>query len=66
MLVLSRKVGQRIQIGRNVTLTVVSLRGGRVRVGIDAPDEVRVLRGELGTEWLEEASDALPEPALVE
>ena len=35
MLVLPRKAGQRIQIGRSVTLTIVSLKGGHVRIGIN-------------------------------
>lgn len=47
MLVLSRKVGEHIRIGENITLTVVELQGGRVRLGIAAPAEVPVLRSEL-------------------
>ncbi len=47
MLVLSRKPGQMLQIGDNVTLTVLEVHGNTVRVGIEAPREVRILRGEL-------------------
>ena len=47
MLVLSRKPMQRIVIGDNIRITVVGLDGGRVRLGIDAPPQVSVLRGEL-------------------
>jgi len=47
MLVLSRKTSQRILIGENIQITVVGVEGGRVRLGIDAPSDVVVLRGEL-------------------
>lgn len=47
MLVLARKASQTIQIGKDVTLTVLGVSGNTVRLGIDAPKEVPVLRGEL-------------------
>jgi len=47
MLVLSRKVGERIHIGNDIIVTVLSVRGGRVRVGIEAPDGVQIKREEL-------------------
>jgi carbon storage regulator len=47
MLVLSRKVGQRMVIGDNITLVVTSISGNRVIVGIEAPKHVKVIRGEL-------------------
>ena len=47
MLVLSRKSTERIQIGDNVVVTVLEIRGSKVRIGIDAPKEVHVLRMEL-------------------
>jgi len=47
MLVLSRRVNERILIGNNVTITVVRVDGGLVRIGIDAPKEVSVMREEL-------------------
>lgn len=47
MLVLSRKLNEKIQIGDDVTITVVELLQDRVRLGITAPEHVRVLRGEL-------------------
>ena len=47
MLVLSRKQSQQITLGKSITITVLSVQGGRVRLGIDAPRSVRVLRGEL-------------------
>ena len=47
MLVMTRKVGERIVIGDNVTITVVRIAGGMVRIGIDAPPEYTVVRREL-------------------
>jgi len=47
MLVLSRKVGQEIVIGHNVRLTVVAVRGDKVRLGFVAPPDVPILRYEL-------------------
>ena len=47
MLVLSRKLQQEIVIGDEVTVTVLSVKGNTVRLGINAPKDVRVLRGEL-------------------
>jgi len=47
MLVLSRKVGESIVINESIRLTVVQVKNGRIRLGIDAPPEVRVLREEL-------------------
>ena len=47
MLVLNRKVGERIVIGDEVVLTVVAVHGQQVRIGIDAPASVPVWREEL-------------------
>ncbi|MBM3967658.1 MAG: hypothetical protein FJ308_21775 [Planctomycetes bacterium] len=47
MLVLSRKEGERIVIGDNITLVVSKVSGNRVTIGIEAPREVKVVRGEL-------------------
>ena len=47
MLVLSRKVDQRIRIGENIEIVVVSIDGDHVKLGIEAPREIRVLRNEL-------------------
>jgi carbon storage regulator len=54
MLVLSRKQGESLRIDSNIRVTVVSLSKGRVKLGIDAPDHIRVLRSEL-LDW--EADD---------
>ena len=47
MLVLTRKQSEKIQIGENITITVVRMKGKAVRLGIEAPNNVNVLRGEL-------------------
>ena len=47
MLVLSRKERQSIRLGDDITVTIVRLSGDQVRLGIDAPREIRVLRDEL-------------------
>lgn len=48
MLVLSRKLRESIKIGDNVTITILRIQGTNlVRIGIEAPKEVKVLRGEL-------------------
>ncbi len=47
MLVLSRKVGERINIGDNVTIVVNKISGGRVSIAIEAPRDVSIIRGEL-------------------
>ena len=47
MLVLSRKAGERIWIGDDISVTVVRISGGGVRIGIEAPKELPVVREEL-------------------
>jgi len=47
MLVLTRRTSERIQIGDDVTLTIVRIDGNKVRIGIEAPDHVKVKRDEL-------------------
>lgn len=47
MLVLSRKIGQSIVIGEKITVTVVAVKGNRVRLGIEAPEQIGVFRSEL-------------------
>jgi carbon storage regulator CsrA len=52
MLVLSRKQGEVLKIGDDITVTVLSVQGNTMRIGIQAPSNVRVLRGEL-QDWSE-------------
>ena len=47
MLVLSRKVGERILLGDKIKITVVRISGGGVRLGIEAPSDITVVREEV-------------------
>jgi carbon storage regulator len=47
MLVISRKAGEKLRVGDSVTFTILSVSGDKVAVGIDAPREISILRGEL-------------------
>jgi carbon storage regulator len=47
MLVLSRRESERIRLGDSIVVTVVKVAGDRVRLGIEAPADMLVLRGEL-------------------
>jgi carbon storage regulator len=47
MLVLSRKLGEKIIIGENITITVVDIDRGKIRLGIEAPRNVPIFRQEL-------------------
>jgi carbon storage regulator len=61
MLVLTRKKGERIHFGEGIVLTVLGLKGGQVRLGIDAPADVAILRGEIRSHW-QEAERLEPRP----
>ena len=61
MLVLSRKKGERIVIGDNIVVTVIDLRKGGVRLGIEAPREVPVHRKELHDKI--NSPEEIPSPA---
>ena len=47
MLVLSRKLGEKIYIGENICITVVDIDRGKIRLGIEAPRDVPIYRQEL-------------------
>jgi len=61
MLVLSRRIGESVVIGDDVTVTILEVRGDVVRVGIDAPRSVAVHRAELLAE-LEDSNRAAASP----
>ena len=62
MLVLSRKPGERILIGDNISITVVRIAPGIVRIGVEAPDGLPILREELTT-GSQLSADAVPSRA---
>jgi len=64
MLVLSRKRDERIVIGDNIVITVVEVRGDKVRLGIEAPTEVPVHRQEV-LDAMKRASSSQPNPPPV-
>ena len=64
MLVLSRKESERIRLGDSIVVTVVRVSGDRVRLGIEAPRDVLVLREELEPNKV--ASDKMPTTGTVE
>ena len=58
MLVLTRKPAEMIQIGDDIVIKVIKTARGAVKIGIEAPDHVRVIRGELLSQVIS------PEPAV--
>lgn len=50
MLVLSRKIGETILVEGGITVTVMEIRGDKVRIGIDAPRDINIVRSELVAE----------------
>jgi carbon storage regulator len=64
MLVLTRKYQEKIRIGDNITITVLRTKGKAVRLGIEAPPEVPVIRGELSFQC--EAAPAIEQTAAAE
>lgn len=47
MLILSRKINEKLQIGDHITITIIEVKGDQVKLGIEAPSEVKVYRREL-------------------
>jgi carbon storage regulator len=47
MLVLTRRQGESIVVGQNIVITVVEIKGGQVRIGINAPRDVQIHRQEI-------------------
>ena len=57
MLVLSRKVGERVVIGDRITVTVLEVKGRQVRLGFEAPPDVQIWRGELAFDHSQHGAD---------
>jgi carbon storage regulator len=64
MLVLTRKAKQQIQIGPHITVTVLQVKGQQVRIGVEAPRDVCVLRTEVARKMSGHASNPTVEAAL--
>ena len=68
MLILSRKIDEKIMIGDNISVSVIEIRGDQVRIGVDAPKSVKVFRREVYDAILAEnkaAAESKPElPAV--
>lgn len=62
MLVLSRKPGESVTIGDEVRITVLSISGKQVRIGIEAPAEIAVHREEIYNKIANEQNTKQPEP----
>jgi len=54
MLILTRRAGERLIIGEDISITVLSVKGNQVRIGIDAPAEIKVHRDEVYQRILKE------------
>jgi len=61
MLILTRRVGETLMIGDNVTVTVLGVRGNQVRIGVNAPKDVTVHREEI-YERIQKEKEGTPPP----
>ena len=64
MLVLARKASEAIKIGDDITVKVIAIRGGQVKIGIEAPSGVRIVRIESQQPGRIEAPAAGPTPGI--
>jgi carbon storage regulator len=60
MLILTRRVGETVMIGNEVTVTVLGVKGNQVRIGVNAPKDVAVHREEIYERIKREEDDAPP------
>lgn len=69
MLILARKIDEKIKIGNDITLTIISVQGDQVKIGVEAPKHVKVFRQEVFDAIQEENKAALapsdPNPTAV-
>jgi carbon storage regulator len=60
MLILTRRIGESVMIGSEITVAIVDIKGGQVRVGVKAPREVAVHREDIFKRIAQEHSDSSP------
>lgn len=65
MLVISRKCGEQIVIGENIELTIVAVRGRRVRIGLSGPPEVQFARREVRERMQDYSRTAAKQPSAM-
>ncbi len=65
MLILTRKSGETITIGENIQIRILGVKGGQVRIGIDAPREISVNREEVHARIKTEGAAAVTSPEAV-
>jgi carbon storage regulator len=61
MLILSRKPGQKVRVGRDTIFVVLEVKGNQVRIGIDAPPHIPILREELYAPSARAVANATPQ-----
>jgi len=69
MLILSRKVSEKIMIGDDITISILEVRGDQVRIGVDAPRNVKVFRREVYDAIIAEnkaASESAPQIPVID
>ena len=64
MLVLSRKTGEAISLGPNIMVKIVAVEGDRVRIGIEAPSDIRIFRTELLMDTIQTNKQAMSTPMI--
>jgi carbon storage regulator len=65
MLVLSRKSRDTVVIDQRIVVTILEIRGDRIRLGIEAPDDVAILRGELQWHPRDNSGHRVPDPGKI-
>lgn len=66
MLILTRRVGETLMVGDDVTVTVLGVKGNQVRIGVNAPRDVAVHREEIYERIKREQAEAMPGTVPVE
>ena len=64
MLILTRRVGETLMVGNDISITVLGVKGGQVRIGVDAPKEVAVHREEIFERINAEQGEGPDSPAM--